>query len=329
MYLTQSEAVQILTQGGLVAIPTETVYGLAGLATNPDTIKKIYQVKNRPGDNPLICHFYSYDQLKKYIPDISPAAEVLISHFSPGPISYLFNLPENSDLKPATRGQNTIVCRIPNHPITLAILEQIDIPLVAPSANTSGKFSPTNPHMVKQDLGEKIDGIVDGGDSEIGLESTIIDCRDTNKIIILRPGSLGKIELEARLSYFEIETVVIEAEKLQNSPTTPGQKYEHYSPVTPIFRVQNWQDIKETQDIAIMGILSELGQIELLMPDISGIKFINLGQTESEIAHGLYENMFKLDQLKVKKAYLIDFDLASSSLSQAIKDKLDRIVSVE
>jgi len=327
MYLSIDQAVEILTNGGIVAIPTETVYGLAGLATKPKTIQKIYKVKNRPNDNPLICHFYSFEQLRKYIPEISPAAEVLISHFSPGPISFLFDSPKNSDLKPTAKGRDTIVCRIPNSELSLKILEKIDIPLVAPSANTSGKFSPTSAHMVKADLGQKIDGIVDGGESEIGLESTIIDCRDPNIIYILRPGSIGKLELEARLKYFDIQTIVIDSQKPEDAPVTPGQKYKHYSPVTKIIKIKDWQDIPETSKFAILAIADRIQEIELLMPDISEIKFINLGQSDSQIAHNLYENLYKLDQFKLDKAYLIDFELPVSSLSKAIRDKIDKIAS--
>jgi len=325
MYLSIDEAVLQLQNHGVVAIPTETVYGLAGLATSPKAVKKIYEVKNRPTDNPLICHFYSYDQLCEYIPHLSAAAEVLIQHFSPGPISFLFNLPENSVLKPTTAGHNTVVCRIPNHPVTLEILRKINIPLAAPSANTSTKFSPTTAKMVAQDLGSKIDGIVDGDESEIGLESTIIDCTDPHKIVILRPGVIGKLELEERLKYFDLDVVVVEKEVEENA-TIPGQKYEHYSPVTPIFRVKNFTDILESDNIAILGTQMSVGEAELMLKDISKIKFLNLGQNLEEIAHNLYQKLSELDSLEVEKAYLLEFNFDKSSLLEALNDKLNRVL---
>lgn len=328
MYLSKIQAIKLLKEGEVVALPTETVYGLAGLANNLDTIKKIYTIKNRPTDNPLICHFYSYNQIKKYVNQISEAAEILITHFCPGPISFLFDLPNNSSLKSATSGQNSVVCRIPDHPLALQILEEIDVPIAMPSANTSSKFSPTSAKMVRADLGDKIAGVVDGGESIVGLESTIIDCRNPAEIIILRPGSIGKTEIETQLQNSGLKIVVKESPNVDISKvfTTPGSKYKHYSPITPIFEVSDYTQIVETADIAILGNQIQLEKAELFINDTSKIKFINLGTTIEEISHNFYAKLFELDQSKVIKAYLIDLNLDKSSLSTALNDKLKKIL---
>lgn len=164
--LSEEEALKILRSGGIVAVPTETVYGLACVAENKDAVAEIYAIKQRPADNPLICHFYSLEQLKQYVQPINDIEEVLIQHFCPGPLSFVLTLRKNSPLSFATGGRESVVARIPAHPLFLSLLTKMNKPLAAPSANTSGKYSATNAQMVLHDLGDKIQGVLDGG--EIG-----------------------------------------------------------------------------------------------------------------------------------------------------------------
>lgn len=189
-------AAKMLENGEIVAFPTEMVYGLGALASNSKAINQVFEIKNRPKDNPLICHFYSIDQIKKFA-KVNQLSQILLQHFSPGPISLLLPLVDQT-LLPATCGNPKIVCRIPNHLLTLELLTKIKIPLVGPSSNTSGFFSPTNAQMVLADIGSKISGVLDGGNCQIGLESTILEVTG-HKIEILRNGIIGKIEIEKYL----------------------------------------------------------------------------------------------------------------------------------
>lgn len=209
-------AATLLLNGEIVAFPTETVYGLGALANNSKAINQVFEIKNRPKDNPLICHFYDIDQIKKFA-KINKLSQILLHNFSPGPISLLLPLIDQK-LLPATCGNPKIVCRIPKHALTLRLLQKIKIPLVGPSANTSGFFSPTTAVMVLSDLGNKISGVLDGGNCQIGLESTILEVIG-HKIKILRNGVIGKIEIEKYLqkigAKYEFE---IQNENQNNSP---------------------------------------------------------------------------------------------------------------
>ena len=209
-------AATLLLNGEIVSFPTETVYGLGALANNSKAINQVFEIKNRPKDNPLICHFYDIDQIKKFA-KINKLSQILLHNFSPGPISLLLPLIDQK-LLPATCGNPKIVCRIPKHTFTLKLLQKIKIPLVGPSANTSGFFSPTTAVMVLSDLGNKISGVLDGGNCQIGLESTILEVIG-HKIKILRNGVIGKIEIEKYLqkigAKYEFET---QNENQNNSP---------------------------------------------------------------------------------------------------------------
>jgi L-threonylcarbamoyladenylate synthase len=248
--IDQNRAIQAILNGEIVALPTETVYGLFGLGNSHDAVNKVYKIKNRPADNPLICHFYNYEQILKHTINQPKYLELLIKSFCPGPITFLLELNPNSDLKPATAGQTKICCRIPNNQITLEILKEIRIPLFGPSANSSTRVSGTSPEIIFADLGNKIAGIVDGGVCEVGLESTIIDCTDKVEIRILRPGAIGKKELldvlSDRHSELVSESPIIEiisqnikvTENQKTELTTPGAKYRHYSPKTKIIKIE-------------------------------------------------------------------------------------------
>ena len=216
-------ATKLLLKGEIVAFPTETVYGLGALANNSHAINQVFEIKNRPKDNPLICHFCDIAQIKKFA-KVDKLSEILLTKFSPGPISLLLPLIDQT-LLPATCGNPKIVCRIPKHELTLELLTAIKIPLVGPSANTSGFFSPTNAQMVLVDLGNKISGVLDGGNCQVGLESTILEVID-RKIKILRNGVIGKIEIEKYLQKigqkYEFESQQNSRNKLQSQSNSPS-----------------------------------------------------------------------------------------------------------
>jgi len=321
--LELTQAVTLLKSGEIVAIPTETVYGLAAVATNPLAIEKIYKAKKRPKDNPLICHVVNWQSMELLGAEIPYFVKVLIDKFSPGPISYLVNLKEDSSLKHATCGLDSVLFRIPDHSLTLKLIEEVGAPLAAPSANTSGRFSATTSQMVIEDLGESISGVVDGGQCFVGLESTIIDCRQENSLKVLRPGSIG-IE--------EIQTVILEKQlavsfsSLTVSMVTPGAKYKHYAPTTPLIRIRSWEEIDPNKSFALL--LSEEKKNKIPKGELSKIPYILLGKESvpSTISKELYHHLFLLDQLSVEVAYiLIDLDLRES-LSLALKDRLGKII---
>ncbi|MBA3647735.1 MAG: threonylcarbamoyl-AMP synthase [Chitinophagales bacterium] len=325
MRLPAEEASEFLTHGKVIAVPTETVYGLAALATNPQAIAKVFEIKNRPADNPLICHFYSLEQIEKFAASISGNTRFLIKHFSPGPISYLIDLPSESPLFFATCGRKQMIARIPDHPVFLTILKKINVPLAAPSANTSGRVSPTSIEMVEKDLGNNIDGSVDGGYSKIGLESTIIDARSVNQIIILRPGAIGETEIQTILPDVSIQRVT----SANSAEATPGSRYTHYAPKTPIYwlpeehRLVSNAIILHT-DEQLKDFKSEQGKYF----SKNNIHLVSLGSVNNlpELAQHFYERLSSIDLLQLPIAFMLKVNWGNSSLSKAIENRMDKII---
>ena len=189
-------AAELLRQGEVVSFPTETVYGLGADATNDQAVKKIYEAKGRPADNPLIIHVADLDQIAEYAVEVSEKAETVMQHFWPGPCTIV--LKKKGPLAPTvTAGLSTVGIRMPSHPIALELIRACGKPLAAPSANSSGKPSPTAAEHVYRDLNGKISGIIDGGETGVGLESTVLDLSNPDKPAILRPGGISQAELEA------------------------------------------------------------------------------------------------------------------------------------
>lgn len=230
-------AAQALRAGNLVAFPTETVYGLGADATSEIAVQSIFEAKGRPQDNPLIVHIGKKEQLFHYAQNISPKAMALIDHFWPGPLTLIFSHKRNVSSS-VTAGLSTVGIRMPDHPIALALLEVANIPIAAPSANTSGRPSPTEANHVWEDLHGCIDILLDGGSTGIGLESTIINM--TGEVpVILRPGGVTQEEIErvigkvAMAPSLQVETA---------APISPGMKYTHYAPQGEMWLVRGRQD---------------------------------------------------------------------------------------
>ncbi len=326
MLLTIDQAVEFLRSGEVVVFPTETVYGLGAVASNLLAVENVYKIKNRPRDNPLICHFYDIKQIRKYakIPELT---KFLMKKFCPGPISFLLDITTDSPLLPATCGLPTMVARIPSHPLTLELLRKIDLPLVGPSANTSGKFSGTDVEMIQQDLGNKIAGILDGGKCQIGMESTIIDARDNNTIKIFRQGIIGKPELAKAVQKTKFRHVqILDNSSTQTKMVIPGSKYKHYAPITPIIWVKSFIELeqyKHGQTVIFGGSLSDLEKIKSIH------NTIYLGERIAEIAKNFYRCLFDLDQKKVTQGLLFIPILDNSSISLSLMDKINKIVQLE
>ena len=237
------EAARLLKEGELISFPTETVYGLGANAMNENAVKKVYAAKGRPSDNPLIVHVASIEEVENYVEELSHQAKELMTKFWPGPLTLIFKAKPGVFSKTVTGGLTSVAIRMPNNKATLALIKSVCVPLVGPSANTSGKPSPTTAAHVYHDLNGKIAGILDGGETGVGLESTVLDMTDPEKPMILRPGALTKEELESVVKKVYVDRHLVSKEE---SPKAPGMKYTHYSPNEPVIIISGtdelWQE---------------------------------------------------------------------------------------
>ena len=246
------DAAAILRRGGLLGIPTETVYGLGADALNEDAVSRIFLAKGRPQDNPLIIHVPDASWLESYCRDVPPAAYRLADRFWPGPLTMI--LPRR-DIVPlqTTGGLETVGVRCPNHPVTLAIIEAAGVPIAAPSGNTSGRPSPTTAAHMIEDMDGRIDGIVDGGPCAVGVESTIIDLTVTPPRL-LRPGGLPLESLRQVLGEVAVDKAVTGLLAAGERPRAPGMKYRHYAPHAPVTVVTGEPERSARR---IQGLLSD------------------------------------------------------------------------
>ncbi|WP_088008489.1 L-threonylcarbamoyladenylate synthase [Indiicoccus explosivorum] len=227
------EAAEILQSGGTVAFPTETVYGLGADATDPEAVEAIYAAKGRPADNPLIVHVDSKEMALRYAKDVPADAIRCMDAFWPGPLTLVLQAKEGAFPENVTAGLPTVGLRMPDHPIARNLLKQTGRPIAAPSANLSGKPSPTAAGHVLHDLDGKIPLILDGGPSILGLESTVLDMTAVPPVI-LRPGSTTAEMLEE-----VIGKVRVSGEGKRNVPRSPGVKYTHYAPDAPVYLIED------------------------------------------------------------------------------------------
>lgn len=305
------KAVSLLQAGELVAIPTETVYGLAANALDEEAILKIFKAKNRPFFDPLIVHIGHLDQLSAFTQSIPEQALKLAKVFMPGPLTLLLEKKPNiSDL--VTSGSSRVAVRIPNHPLTQALLEQSNLPLAAPSANPFGYISPTTAQHVAQQLSGKLSYILDGGPSKIGLESTIIGF-ESGQPIIYRKGGLAIEKIESIIG-----KVKVKAHSTSN-PSSPGQLKSHYAPRTPILIGDLSQLLKEHGGKKI-GILSF--QKEYNQEDVSLNLVLSSTGDLDEAAKNLFDMMRKMDTAKLD-VILAEW-VPETQLGRAINDRLKR-----
>ena len=302
-------AAKILQEGGLVAFPTETVYGLGGNGLDGTACEKIYIAKGRPSDNPLILHISEFEELNPIVREISPAAQKLMDAFWPGPLTMVF---PKSDIVPekATGGLDTVAVRFPNHPVARAIIKAAGLPIAAPSANSSGKPSPTRASHVEFDLNGKIDMIVDGGAAEWGLESTIVDVSGEVPMI-LRPGAVTKEMMEEVVGMVEIDPAILQKPAADLKPKAPGMKYTHYSPKAEVILVKGEttavaDEINRlaAEDMAHglkTGVMATEETKDLYKADI----VLSLGSRErpEEIGANLFKYLRKFDFLGAERVY--------------------------
>ena len=231
---------KVIRRGGLVALPTETVYGLGANALDKEAVNKIFAAKGRPQDNPLIVHVSGIEMAKNLLADIPPLAYKLSEKFWPGPLTMIM---QKRDVIPDTvsAGLDTIGVRMPKSAAFLRTIEESGVPIAAPSANTSGKPSPTTAQHVYDDLNGKIDLIVDGGSCSVGIESTVVDI--TGDIpVILRPGAITPSDIASVAGAAEVSQNVLKEAEEGKAPPSPGMKYKHYSPSADVILVQGSDD---------------------------------------------------------------------------------------
>ncbi|MCU0446386.1 MAG: L-threonylcarbamoyladenylate synthase [Microscillaceae bacterium] len=320
---TLLQAKQLLEQGELVAIPTETVYGLAANALNSEAVAKIFQAKNRPNFDPLIVHTFEVGQVEKFVLDFPPILQKLAEKFWAGPLTLL--LPKQAlipDL--VTAGLDRVAVRIPRHPITLALLKMLDFPLAAPSANPFGYISPTTADHVRQQLGNKVKLILDGGASQVGIESTIVGF-ENEQVTVYR---LGGISLEQIVQV--VGKVHVKPHSSSN-PNAPGMLENHYAPRKPLiinelnlnqfiqqgyWEFEKWGKIN-AEDMAAISFSQTMPLIPLAQQIV-----LSPTRQYAEAAQNLFAAMRSLDAMNIK--IILAELLPEEDLGRAINDRLRR-----
>lgn len=319
------EAGEIIKNGGLVAFPTETVYGLGGDALNPESSMKIYAAKGRPSDNPLIVHIADMEHLERITESIPEAAYTLAQHFWPGPLTMILPKSEEVPLQ-TTGGLHTVAVRMPSHPVAMAFIEAAGGYIAAPSANLSGKPSPTLAKFVAEDMDGRIDMIIDGDGIEIGLESTIVDLTG-EKPMILRPGYITREMLKDVLGEVEVDRTILSADS-KEPPKAPGMKYRHYAPKGELTIVEgdpkkvaayiNEQTAAHKSRGEKTGIIGTSEMAKKYQAD--SIKIAGSRDDEEAIARQLYTFLREFDDEDVAFMYSEAFD--STGMGQAIMNRL-------
>lgn len=321
------EAAQILQNGGLVAFPTETVYGLGGDGMKEDAAKKIYEAKGRPSDNPLIIHIADLEMLDKLVKEIPDNARKLAAKFWPGPLTMIF---QKSDEVPygTTGGLDTVAIRMPSHPVALKLIQVSGVSIAAPSANTSGRPSPTKASHVLDDLDGKIDMILDGGNVGIGIESTIVDL--TGPVpTILRPGFITKAMLEDVIGPVEIDKAILTRQVDPNLiPKAPGMKYKHYAPKgdltifegrTEAVTAEINKRVEEAyQNGHVAGVITSMETKDAYKKGI--VKVIGTRGDEVTISQSLYSILREFDDQKIDVIFSESF--AYDDFGKAIMNRL-------
>ncbi len=296
-----SFAAELINCGEVVGMPTETVYGLAADATDDNAVRKIFAAKNRPCDNPLIVHICDLsmlDDIASSIPDLVP---ILAKKFWPGPLTMI--MPKSDKIPSVTSGGlDTVGIRIPDHEVALALIEKSGKPLAAPSANLSGSPSPTNAQRVYEDMNGRVSAIIDGGECEVGVESTVISFDDDGGIRILRPGRVSYEDFLTVTDKVVIDSGVLEQLNPDTVVMSPGMKYKHYSPKANVVIIDG--DVEAYKSYVRAN--SDKYTYCLLFDDseaIDDIKYLTYGQTSIEQAHMLFECLREFDEMGAKTVY--------------------------
>lgn len=307
------KAVGFLNRGEVVAIPTETVYGLAGNIFDKKAIDSIYAIKKRPRNNPLIVHINNVEKLSSVASEIPDIAHKLAAHFWPGPLTLLLkkqvNIPDY-----ITAGKPTVAVRVPDHPIAIQLLADLDFPLAAPSANPFGRISPTTAEQVDSYFSNEIKMVLDGGRCKKGLESTIVGFEGED-VIVYRLGSISREDIERVIGK---KTLLVNKE--ENSPKAPGMLLKHYAPKTKMYLVDNVNIAIQAIDMERVGLLLFKDPIE--NPKIAHKIVLSSAGDLEEAAYQLYEAMQTLDKMNLD--CIIAERFPAFGIGNTINDKLER-----
>jgi len=302
-------AARILRAGGLVAFPTETVYGLGANALDEDAVLSIFRAKGRPSDNPLIVHVSSEQELTRIVSSVTPVARKLIRHFWPGPLTLV--LSSQGNFPPiVTAGLDTVAVRMPSNKIARDLIRLSGVPVAAPSANRSGRPSPTDAAAVLTDLGEKVDIILDAGPTHVGVESTVVDVTE-DRVVLLRPGGTSLEDIE------KVAGPVVTAGCPEKAKASPGTRYRHYAPLVPLFL---WEEDGTFWDSPPCDI-NNAGYVGMIAPPVTVADRIIFSGLE-EYARGLFSALRELEGRGVKT--IIAQMPSSEGLGMALRDRLKR-----
>lgn len=293
---------EILRRGRLAAIPTETVYGLAADACNPQAVKSIFTTKGRPQDNPLIVHICSMEMWGEIVQEIPPAARRLAEAFWPGPLTII--LPKNERIPPVTSGGlDTVAVRFPSHPVARELIRLAGVPIAAPSANLSGLPSPTTAQRCMEDLWGRVEAIVDAGSCSVGVESTVVTLAQ-HPPRLLRPGGITLEQLRSVLGQVEVDPAVTRQLQQGQKASSPGMKYKHYAPKANVQLVEadretylDYVNRQKGEGVYALCFSEDLPAIQI--PAVA----YGSGEEPLSQAHGLFESLRQLDELGAKVVY--------------------------
>jgi L-threonylcarbamoyladenylate synthase len=307
-------AATLLTKGEAVAVPTETVYGLAANALNIDAVAKIFRIKQRPSFDPLIVHVASLEQAKKYVEEIPGPLLTLAEKFMPGPLTLLLR---KKSIIPdvVTSGSQYVALRIPQHPMTLELLRSIDFPLAAPSANPFGYISPTTAQHVADQLGNQLSYILDGGPCDVGIESTIVGLAENGELHVYRKGGLAIETITNAIANLK----VVVKDHSSSKPDAPGMLTNHYAPTKPIYLVHG-DDLHSMKHVEGAAYIT-YRRFKSDVPHHHQVVLAPTGRFE-EAAHNLFAGMRYLDGCNIERIYAEL--LPEQDLGVAINDRLRR-----
>ena len=294
-------AAKALQQGEIVSFPTETVYGLGAIATSQEAVLKVFEAKGRPSDNPLIVHISDINQMTSTVEEVPEIALTLAKAFWPGPLTMILKAKPGIYAPALSAGLTTVSFRMPNHPLTLELISKVGIPLVGPSANLSTKPSPTKVEHVFEDMNGRIRGIVDGGSSTVGVESTVIDLTNDEGPVILRPGVITKEQIEAVIG--PIQSTVKTTAGEREVPKSPGMKYRHYAPKTSVFVVDGTIDAFEETihkykvQGKTVGVMARNAIVDTFENKVEGT--YKMGTSVDDMNRALFDALRTLDHLKL------------------------------
>jgi L-threonylcarbamoyladenylate synthase len=318
------QAAELIKNGEVVGMPTETVYGLAADACNPDAVARIFKAKGRPSDNPLIVHLADFSDAVNYTSYIPQLAYKIADKFSPGPITMIF--PKNDKIPYITSGGlDTVGIRIPAHATARKLIELSGCPIAAPSANTSGYPSPTEASHVMLDMNGKIPAVIDGGKCQCGVESTVISFDDDNTVRILRPGFVTKEDLLTLGCEVIVDNAILNEVAEGEKVSSPGMKYTHYSPDADVYIVSgNREDtISKINSLVVenngRGLKTGVMCLEANKNSYKG-EVVSLGSTLEEVGSNLFDVLRQMDKMNIDIVYSEEFP--RNGVGQAIMNRL-------